>query len=186
MELDAFLSVGFSVFEGDAKAWAMFTFDSCRNFREFYKAFLDEFWGHAKQRELRWSVDHGTYSQASGKSFATYFQQLATQAQYLTPPYDEPYLVRSLAAHFPAFVGSRLAGVYTVREATVLLRELDEIHSRPRRTLPNVAPGAPPRDRERFFGNKTNPSDKREHSRPRISHIEDQHTPDLVDEESEN
>ena len=178
-DLNSFLRVGFAVFEGDARTWALYALDSCNSFDAFSEAFLSEFWGHARQRELRWSVDHGTYAQSAG-NFATYFHRLATQAQYLTPAYDEPYLVRSLAAHYPSFVASRLAGVHTVRAATLLLRELDEIHSRPRQPNQNT-PNQPRESHQNsrpgaYRGNHSNSglvNNGREGGRPRVSRLEE-------------
>ena len=135
INLEHFLVCGHVIFEGAEANWFMIAVDGCRSYSDFRTFFLDEFWGAARQRELRWRVDSGAYGPTAG-SYATYFSQLATEAQCLSPPYEESYLVRSLAAHFPSAIASRLAGVYTIPEATRLLRELEEINGRRTRVLP--------------------------------------------------
>lgn len=146
LPLNSFLISAPSVLEGEAASWF---FENCSffsNYVDFKQAFLEEYWGISQQRALRRVIDSGVYDPTNG-SFASYFNRLASQALYLRPPYDEPYLIRSLAAHFPPHIASGLAGVRSIRDALALLRDLDEIHAR-RETVPGV--GRPYRPSVRF------------------------------------
>ena len=139
-----------------------------RSEQRLRRAFLEEFWGESRQRELRRRLEFGSYKASDG-SFAGYFKKLASEARHLSSYMDERSLVQAIGAHFPVHVAARLAGVYSVSEAVSLLRELELLSSRrqftPRATEePRPAPGRFQRDARPPFNRAP-----REH--PRLAHL---------------
>lgn len=126
------LACALDCLEGAPAVWGEAFRQDFKDFDDFRAAFLKEFWGEQRQRDVRMGLYGGTYSRSVALSMADYFLQLVTKARYLTPPMHDGEVIAVALHHYPLAIERTLlaANPSSVAEALALLRKLDYSEAR--------------------------------------------------------
>nr|CAH7762550.1 unnamed protein product [Callosobruchus chinensis] len=120
------VGLAISCLRGTAADWASIKEDSFPTFTDFEHAFIEQYWGMAKQRDLFLNLSYGRHESGS---LSEYFMNLVNQANFLTERIPEEKLTKMLSKHFPSEIqrGIVTMGLKTIDEIDEYLREVDDV-----------------------------------------------------------
>nr|CAH7765237.1 unnamed protein product [Callosobruchus chinensis] len=120
------VGLAISGLRGTAADWASIKEDSFPTFTDFEHAFIERYWGMAKQRDLFLNLSYGRHESGS---LSKYFMNLVNQANFLTERILEEKLTKMLSKHFPSEIqrGIVTMGLKTIDEIDEYLREVDDV-----------------------------------------------------------
>lgn len=111
-------------FKGTASLWSQAFLHNFTDFESFKLAFMDQFWSETKQLQIKLDLQSQYYKEGQG-SLVNYFMKNVAMARYLSPPYSELLLIRTIARHFPPHISATLMGAQCLAEAMERLRQAD-------------------------------------------------------------
>lgn len=108
-----------SLFQGKAKPWADALLFAFPDFISLKIAFLEQFWGFARQAKIKLQLEIGKYDRKL--SYSNYFLEQVALSRHITG-YTEIQLVALISRHFSPIISSSLIGSQTIADALNKLR----------------------------------------------------------------
>ncbi|KAJ2938039.1 hypothetical protein O0L34_g14493 [Tuta absoluta] len=96
------LKSAISCLSGHALSWSKLYSTTWKNFDDFKKDFLQQYWGRDIQNKLKRKLMSGSWSAKDGRKMSHYFADLYFESQQLTTCPDD--IVEDLMLHFPQYV----------------------------------------------------------------------------------
>ncbi|XP_031350119.1 uncharacterized protein LOC116175898 [Photinus pyralis] len=114
--------------EGCAKAWTDLHQSEWRNFKEFKREFLEQFWSTEKQNKIRHQLNTPRLYNARNGSYTDHVWYWVSKTAHLEPRIKEDQLIEALVDHFPRDIQMVLyaAQAKTIKNLTEILEKIQE------------------------------------------------------------